>query len=240
MGRKSAREIADQAVQANKKNSPISLEKTFPQDNTYEVEILKPETTDTIPQQLETVPQMELTQRPDKIQAPTISFDKLPQMLTVNLPDFQSLLNVSDVSSPASFDAAGYKRITEQQRALDKVHYQELKNWADNTSDGIGVLISMAGAAIKGAQLGQQMVRYATAREAIETERVNFKIQQSKTNQVFYKFDREVMKEQHEATMNILEGQSLYLKIQDTKLTLQEAKAKFQIRQAEVAALIGS
>jgi hypothetical protein len=98
----------------------------------------------------------------------------------------------------------------------------------------------MAGAAIKGAQLGQQLVKYATAREAIETERVNFKIQQSKTNQAFYRFDREAMKEQHEATMNIIEGQSLYLKVQDAKLTLQEAKAKFQIRQAEVMALMGS
>ncbi len=230
MPRKSARQIADEAIKKN-----ISLTKELAGDNSYE---LLETTTYTPPQQIETL-QMELTQRPDKVQAPTISFDKLPQTLTVNLPDFQSLLNVSDVSDPSSFDAAGYKRVTEQQRALDKVHYQELKNWADNTSDGIGVLISMAGAAIKGAQLGQQMVKYATAREAIETEKVNFKIQQSKTNQAFYKFDREVMKEQHESTMNIVEGQSLYLKVQEAQLNLTEAKAKFQIRQAEVMALVG-
>lgn len=230
MGRKSAREIADQAI-----NSNLSLEKTFTQDNSYELE-----TKSYTPPQIDSVPQMELTQRPDRVQAPTISFHKLPQTLSVNLPDFQSLLNVSDVSNPSSFDAAGYGRVTEAQRAKDKIHYGELKNWADNTSDGIGVLISMAGAAIKGAQLGQQMVKYATAREAIETERVNFKIQQSKTNQAFYRFDREVMKEQHEATMNILEGQSLYLKVQETKLNIQEARAKFQIRQAEVMALMGA
>lgn len=230
MGRKSARQIADEAISSN-----LSLGKTFAQDNSYELL----ETTSYTPPQIDSAPQIELTKRPDRVQAPTISFDKLPQTLSVNLPDFQSLLSVSDVSNPGSFDAAGYGRVTDAQRAADKIHYGELKNWADNTSDGIGVLISMAGAAIKGAQLGQQLVKYATAREGIETEKVNFKIQQSKTNQAFYKLDREIMKEQHEATMNIIEGQSLFLKVQDAKLTLQEAKAKFQIRQAEVMALMG-
>jgi hypothetical protein len=229
MPRKSARQIADEAIKSN-----LSLSKELPQNNSYE---LLETTTYTTPQ-IE-IPQMELTQRPDKVQTPTISFDKLPQTLSVNLPDFQSLMSVSDVSDPGSYDVAGYKRVTEQQRALDKVHFSELKNWADNTSDGVAVLISMAGAAIKGAQLGQQMIRYATARETIETEKVNFKIQQSKTNQAFYKFDREVMKEQHESTMNIIEGQSLYLKVQEAQLNLTEAKAKFQVRQAEVMALVG-
>lgn len=231
MGRKSARQIADEAIKSN-----LSLEKTLAQDSSYELS----ETTTYTPPETVSAPQMELTKRPDRVQAPTISFDKLPQTLSVNLPDFQRLLNVSDVSNPSSFDAAGYGRVTDAQRAADKIHYGELKNWADNTSDGIGVLISMAGAAIKGAQLGQQLVKYATAREAIETEKVNFKIQQSKTNQAFYRFDREVMKEQHEATMNIIEGQSLHLKVQEAKLNLQEAKAKFQIRQAEVMALMAA
>lgn len=232
MGRKSARQIADEAIK-----STLSLDKTLAQDNSYE---LLETTSYTPPQKPEIIPQREFTQKPDKVQAPTISFDKLPQTLTTNLPDFQPLMAVSDVSSPQAFFAAGYNKVTDAQRAKDKVDFAEIKNWTDNVSDGIGVLISMAGAAIKGAQLGQQMVKYATAREAIQTEQVNFKIQQSKTNQAFYKLDREVMKEQHEATMNILEGQSLNLKVQEARLNLQEAKAKFQIRQAEVMALMGS
>jgi hypothetical protein len=230
MGRKSARQIADEAIKSN-----LSLGKA-PESETFE---LLETTTYVTPTQIETAPQIDLTKRPEVRQVKTMNFDKLPLNLSVNLPDFQSLMSVSDVSDPGSFDAAGYKRVTEQQRALDKIHYQELKNWADNTSDGIGVLISMAGAAIKGAQLGQKMVQYATAREGIETELVGFKIQQSKTNQKRFELDRNIMREGHEAQMNIIEGQSLQLKVADAKLTLQEGKAKFQIRQAEVMALIG-
>lgn len=232
MGRKSARQIADEAA----KNSTLSLAKD-PDPKLDSYELL--ETTTYVPEQTyETAPQIDLTKRPEVHQVKTMNFDKLPLNLSVNLPDFQSLMSVSDVSSPSSFDAAGYKRVTEAQRAKDKIHYQELKNWADNTSDGIGVLISMAGAAIKGAQLGQKMVQYATARESIETELVNFKIQQSKTNQRRFELDRNIMRENHEAQINIIEGQSLYLKVQDAKLTLQEARAKFQLRQQEVMALI--
>lgn len=233
MGRKSARQIADEAIKSN-----LSLGQA-PESETFE---LLQTTSYTAPEQVsyESAPQIDLTKRPEVNQVRTMNFDKLPLNLSVNLPDFQSLMSVSDVSSPSSFDAAGYKRVTEQQRALDKVHFQELKNWADNTSDGIGVLISMAGAAIKGAQLGQKMVQYATAREGIETELVNFKIQQSKTTQKRHQLDGEIMKEGFEAQMNIVEGQVLQIKVAEAKLTLQEAKAKFQIRQAEVMALMGS
>lgn len=228
MARKSARQIADEAIK-----STLSLGKA-PDLESYELL----ETTAYTPQQAETAPGISVTTRPEVRQVKTMNFDKLPLNLSVNLPDFQSLMSVSDVSDPGSFDAAGYKRVTEQQRALDKVHFAELKNWADNTSDGISVLISMAGAAIKGAQLGQKMVQYATAREGIETELVNFKIQQSKTTQKRHQLDGEIMKEGFEAQINIVEGQILQVKVADAKLTLQEAKARFQIRQAEVMALI--
>lgn len=232
MPRKSARQIADEAIKSN-----LTLGKDPELDNSYELL----ETTNYAPEQAtyETAPQIDLTKRPEISQVKTMNFDKLPLNLSVNLPDFQSLMSVSDVSDPGSFDAAGYKRVTEAQRAKDKIHYQELKNWADNTSDGIGVLISMAGAAIKGAQLGQKMVQYATAREGIETELVGFRIQQSKTTQKRFELDRNIMREGHEAQMNILEGQTLQLKVADAKLTLQEARAKFQLRQQEVMALIG-
>lgn len=230
MGRKSARQIADEAISKN-----LSLGKT-PERGTYE---LIETTTYTAPTQVETAPQIGLTQRPEMRQVKTMNFDKLPLNLSVNLPDFQSLMSVSDVSDPGSFDAAGYKRVTEQQRALDRVHFAELKNYADNVSDGINVLISMASAAINGAKLGQKMVQYATAREGIETELVNFNIQQSKTTQKRFELDRNIMRESHEAQMNILEGQALQLKVADAKLTLQENQAKFQIRQAEVMALVG-
>lgn len=230
MARKSARQIADEAIKNN-----LSIDKA-PNSESYE---LLQTTTYTAPTQVETAPQIDLTKRPEVRQVRTMNFDKLPLNLSVNLPDFQSLMSVSDVSDPGSFDAAGYKRVTEQQRALDKVHFAELKNYADNVSDGIGVLISMAGAAIKGAQLGQKMVQYATAREGVETELVGFKIQQSKTTQRRFELDRNIMREGHEAQMNILEGQTLQLKVTDAKLTLQESKAKFQIRQAEVMALVG-
>jgi len=229
MARKSATQIADKAIKNN-----LSIDKA-PNSESYE---LLQATTYTVPTQ-ETAPQIDLTRRPEMRQVKTMNFDKLPLNLSVNLPDFQSLMSVSDVSDPGSFDAAGYKRVTEQQRALDKVHFAELKNYADNVSDGIGVLISMAGAAIKGAQLGQKMVQYATAREGIETELVGFKIQQSKTTQKRFELDRNIMREGHEAQMNILEGQALQLKVADAKLTLQENQAKFQIRQAEVMALVG-
>jgi hypothetical protein len=231
MGRKSARQIADEAISKN-----LSLGKA-PERETYE---LLETTTYTAPTQIETAPQqIDFTQRSEMRKVKTMNFDKLPLNLSVNLPDFQSLMSVSDVSDPSSFDAAGYKRVTEQQRALDKVHFAELKNYADNVSDGISVLISMASAAINGAKLGQKMVQYATAREGIETELVNFNIQQSKTTQKRFELDRNIMREGHEAQMNILEGQALQLKVADAKLTLQESKAKFKIRQAEVMALVG-
>lgn len=229
MAKKSARQIADEAIKNN-----LSIDKA-PNSESYELL----QTTTYVAPTIEKAPQIDLTKRPEVRQVKTMNFDKLPLNLSVNLPDFQSLMSVSDVSDPGSFDAAGYKRVTEQQRALDKVHFAELKNYADNVSDGINVLISMASAAINGAKLGQKMVQYATAREGIETELVGFKIQQSKTTQKRFELDRNIMREGHEAQMNILEGQTLQLKVGDAKLTLQESKAKFQIRQAEVMALVG-
>lgn len=230
MARKSATQIANEAIK-----STLSVSQA-PESESYE---LLQTTSYNSPAQHESAPNIDLTKRPEVRQIQTMNFDKLPLNLSANLLDFQSLMSVSDVSSPSSFDAAGYKRVTEQQRALDKVHYQELKSFADNTADGIGVLISMASAAIKGAQLGQKMVQYATAREGVETELVGFKIQQSKTTQKRFELDRNIMQEGHEAQMNILQGQNLQLKVADAKLNLQEMKAKFQIRQAEVMALMG-
>lgn len=231
MPRKSARQIADEAIK--------STLNVVQQPNSEVFEALETITYNT-PQQQPTTGGFDLTKQTERQQVQTMNFDKLPLNLSVNLPDFQSLLSVSDVSDPGSFDAAGYKRVTEQQRALDKVHFQELKNYADNVGDGIGVLISMAGAAIKGAQLGQKMVQYATAREGIETELVGLKIQQSKTTQKRFELDSNIMKEGYLAQANIVEGQVLQVKLADAKLTLQESKAKFQIRQAEVMALVGN
>lgn len=232
MARKSARQVADEA-----KNKVTSGLTAIQQPNSETFEAFA--TTTYNPSEQSATPQINATERPQVRQVQTMNFDKLPLNLTVNLPDFQSLMAVSDVSDPGSFDAAGYKRITEQQRALDKVHFSELKNYADNVSDGIGVLISMAGAAIKGATLGKEMVRYATARESIETELVGFKIQQSKTTQKRHELDGNIMQEGYLTQKNIVDGQALQLKLADSKLTLQESRAKFEIRQQEVMALAG-
>lgn len=234
MARKSARQIADEAV-ANTKVNVVQQ----PNSETFQLT----ETTVYNPPQQTQAPQasqFDFTKQPEARQIRTMNFDKLPLNLSVNLPDFQSLMSVSDVSNPSSFDAAGWKRVTEQQRALDKVHFAELNNYANNVADGITALISMASAAIKGAQLGQKMVQYATAREGIETELVGFKIQQSKTTQKRFDLDKNIMQEGFLAQFNITEGQILQVKLSDAKLTLQESQAKFQIRQAEVMALVGS
>ena len=169
-----------------------------------------------------------------------LDFSKLPLNLTTTLPDFQKLMSVSDVSKPGDFAAAGFQRVTDAQRAIDKVEFAEYKNYADNIGDGITVLISMADAAIKGAKLGQKQVQYATAREAINTELVNFNIQQAKTDQANAKLTAENMKTDHQVNINDVQKDIFSTQLSDLKLTLQEHQANYNNRQQALQALLSS
>lgn len=169
-----------------------------------------------------------------------LDFSRLPLNLTTTLPDFQRLMSVSDVSKPADFAAAGFQRVTDQQRALDKVEFAEYKNYADNIGDGISVLISMADAAIKGAKLGQKQVQYATAREGINTELVNFNIQQTKTDQANAKLTAENMKTDHQVNINDVQRDIFSTQLDDLRLTLSEQQAKYSHRQQSLQALLSS
>lgn len=169
-----------------------------------------------------------------------LDFSRLPLNLATTLPDFQALMSVSDVSKPASFAAAGFQRVTDQQREIDKVEYAEYKNYADNIGDGINVLISMADAAIKGAKLGQKQVQYATAREGINTELVNFNIQQAKTNQANAKLTAENMKTDHQVSVNDVQKDIFSTQLDDLRLTLSEQQAKLNNRQQALQALLAS
>jgi hypothetical protein len=169
-----------------------------------------------------------------------LDFSRLPLNLSANLPDFTPLTNVTDLSNPASFEAAGYGRVTNNERELNKIQYGEHKNYIDNISDGLDVMLSTFKAAIKSAKIGQEQVRYATAREGINTELNNLGIQQSKTRQGALKLDAEIGKETHLTSVNETNKSILSVQIDDLKLTLQEQEQKYLTRQQSLAALIGS
>lgn len=170
----------------------------------------------------------------------SFNFDRLPKALTANIPDFQSFLNVSDVSSPEAFSAAGYKRITNVQREQDKLAFGEYTNYMNNVADGISVLIAGTQAAIKAAQLGKAQVTYATARESIETEKAVLGIQQSKTRQTAYKLDAERSKESHILTVNSISEDLMAEQVSDLRLTLREQRAKHANRTQQLSALLGA
>jgi hypothetical protein len=170
----------------------------------------------------------------------SFNFDRLPKALTANIPDFQSFLNVSDVSSPEAFNAAGYKRVTNVQREQDKLAFGEYTNYMNNIADGISVLIAGTQAAIKAAQLGKAQVTYATARESIETEKANLGIQQSKTRQTVHKLTAEQAKEAHILTVNAIGDDLMAVQVSDLRLTLQEQRAKHANRTQQLSALLGA
>ena len=103
----------------------------------------------------------------------------LPDRLSANLSNFSSLVNVSDVGTPSSFDAAGWQRVTDSQRVVDERHYRELKNYAHNIKDGVDTLSVMAQAAVAATEFGKTLIRYATGVEGMNTEAVRFQIQQA-------------------------------------------------------------
>lgn len=105
----------------------------------------------------------------------------LPDALSATIPDFQTLLNPSDVANPSSFEAAGWKRVTEAQRKQDEVAYKELQNYAANVKDGINTLNSMAQASVAATKLGKTLVQYATGIQDIKSEMVSFQIAEAGT-----------------------------------------------------------
>ncbi|MBD3887057.1 hypothetical protein IFO70_36185 [Phormidium tenue FACHB-886] len=111
----------------------------------------------------------------------TLTGLNLPDTIQANLPDFQGLMQVVDVGSPSSFDAAGWSRVTDTQRVEDARHYRELKNYAANIRDGVGVLNEMTLAAVAATDFGKNLIRYATGLEGAKTEVVKFQIQQTET-----------------------------------------------------------
>jgi hypothetical protein len=101
--------------------------------------------------------------------------------LPTTLPDFSKLTQVSDVGSPTHFDAAGWNRVSDAQRVEDARHYRELKNYAANVGDGVRVLNEMAVAALAATDYGKTLIRYATGVEAMSTETVKFRVQQTES-----------------------------------------------------------
>lgn len=160
----------------------------------------------------------------------------LPETLTVNIPDVQQLVGVSDVASPSSFDAAGWKRVTDEQRAEDEKHYKELQNWGRNLKDGIATVRVGVSAGIEAAKLGQDLVKYATAVEGIKTEGVNLDIQREKTAQAYVKRDKEYATTAHLGALN--ENQALAYQVELEKLAIQLGgkQAEAQMLAAEVKA----
>lgn len=248
--RKSKAEKAQEAInsgtptqsttKASLTDTSINLEKEFAGDNTYlytETHTYSPEIGTGTLEVLDTG--ISSTSSVNSTNLAALNMTSLPLTYDPKLPDFSAVFAVTDYGNPDSFAAAGIKRVTNAKREQDKIAYQEHDNYLQNVTDGLKVATTAMGAAIQAAKLGQQSIKYAIAREGMETERWNYRAAQTKTELAEESYNGERIKLQYAKGQNVVNGAVYSTKLASLRLTLQEERHALQSKQAEVAALIG-
>lgn len=230
----------ESAAKASLTDTSVGLEKEFPDNNTYlytETKTYSPEIGTGTLELLDTGISSSSSTNSKNLAG--LSMTSLPLTYEPQLPDFSPVFAISDYGNPDSFAAAGVKRVTNAKREQDKIAYQEHDNYLQNVTDGLKVATTAMGAAIQAAKLGQQSIKYAIAREGMETERWNYRSAQTKTELAEETYNGERIKLQYAKGQNVVNGAIYSTKLASLRLTLQEERHALQGKQAEVAALIG-